>query len=199
MARLALALLTVAALATAAPVPKVRKVVPFAYAVGTRWEYVCDGDKDRVWVEEVVECESKGGVVTFKVAITTDSGVKKVREYRMGGGELAITGTHEASLDPPLVIAKAGMKAGDEWVAKWARMQEGVRTDHEATLTVGEAEEISTPAGKFTAYPIRRTRDENDSPFSAHWYADGIGMIRMTHERQQEPIRELKAFTPGKK
>ena len=194
--RLGLCALLVLGVAVAAPVPKEKKGDPFPYTVGTKWEYIHDGDEKKVWVEEVAECEEKDGTITFKVNITPDTGEKRFEVYRLKDGELVITATQEGTFDPPMLIAKAGMKAGDEWVSKWTLKAEGMSFDAETTLTVGKAEEITTPAGKFTATPITRTGAGEEKV--VFWFADGAGMIRQTTDGVKEPAQELKKFTAGK-
>jgi hypothetical protein len=65
---------------------------------------------------------------------------------------------------------------------------------------VGKAEEVTTPAGTFTATPVvRTTKGPNGNAATTFWFADGVGMIRQTSPDQKEPLQDLKAFTPGKK
>lgn len=194
--RLALALLAAVGLAVAAPVPK-KKADPFPYTVGTKWEFMHDGNEKDVWVEEVAELTEKEGVVTFKVNITTGNGQKRFETYRLTDGELVIIATQDGAFDPPMLIAKAGMKAGDEWVNEWKLKGDGYEAGSKTTLTVGKAEEVATPAGKFTATPV--TRKGAGQQATTFWFADGTGMIRQTVDGQKEPAQDLKAFTAGKK
>jgi len=86
--RLGLCALFALSIAVAAPVPKdAKKENPFPYTVGTKWEYIHDGDEKKVWVEEVTECEEKDGAITFKVDITPDEGEKRFEVYRLKDGE----------------------------------------------------------------------------------------------------------------
>jgi hypothetical protein len=197
MPRTVAALFAVAALATAAPVPK--KAPPFPTAVGTKWEYILSGDEKWVSEEEVVEASEKDGVVTFKVAQTVRGGTWH-RVYRLTGGELAVTTIDDRWVDPPCLLAKAGMKDGDTWEAKYTTqggIASGVDSRSEEAVSVGKAEEVTTPAGKFTAVPV--TRKMGKLTLGTFWYADGVGLIRETRDGQKHPVQELKAFTPGKK
>ncbi|MCU0703547.1 MAG: hypothetical protein MUF18_06165 [Fimbriiglobus sp.] len=199
MTRLVFALLLAAPLAIAAPVPKIKpKAAPFPHTVGTKWEYTHDGDGTQVWVEEVVECEEKDGAVTFKVDITPPAGGKRFEVYRLKDGELVLTATQAGTYDPPMLIAKVGMKPGDEWVNKIGQKGRGGKVEYEVTLTVGKAEELSTPAGKFTATPVTRGYT-NGLGKTTFWFADGVGMVRQTTEGETEPNQDLKSFTPGKR
>ena len=197
MPRMSFALLLLAVgLAVAAPVPKAKpKADPFPYALGTKWEYTHDGDAKNVYVEEVVDVTEKDGAITFQVAITTALGQQQTETYRLKDGELVLTGANNTTYDPPMLIAKVGMKAGDEWDTSYG-FGRGRTVD--LTLTVGKAEEVATPAGKFTAHPITRAYKAGGSS-TTFWFADGVGMIRQTSPGQTEPLQDLKAFTPGKK
>jgi hypothetical protein len=189
--------LLLAALAPAAPVPKVKKGLVYPYAVGTTWEYIHDGDEKMVWVERVAEVTEKDGVVTFKVDITPATGGTEFEVYRLKDGELGIIDTHFGEYDPAMPFARLGMKDGDEWEAEFTLTGDGRKSTRKWKYTVGQAEEITTPAGKFTATPV--TRVEGPRRTSVFWFADGVGMIRQTVNGQKEPAQELKAFTPGKK
>lgn len=191
-------LLAALGLAAAAPVPKANKVPVYPHSVGTKWEYVRDGDPKKVYVEEIVESEEKDGVVTFKTDVTTDTGGKQFERYTLKGGELHITATTAATFDPPMLIRKGVMTAGDEWEVKWGLKGEGLSYTVEETLGVGKAEELTTPAGKFTATPITR-KYKGGTGTTTMWYADGVGLIRHTEDGQKEPVQELKSFTRGKK
>jgi hypothetical protein len=199
MTRLPLALLLFAAgVVAAAPVPKANKGPAYPYTVGTRWEYVRNGDPKKVYVEEVVESEEKDGVVTFKVDITTDAGGKMFERYTLKGGELHVTANADGAFDPPMLIRKDVMAAGDEWETTWGFKGEGFGFTQDETLSVGKAEELTTPAGKFTAFPITR-KHKGGNGGTTMWYADGVGLIRHTEAGQKEPSQELKSFTRGKK
>lgn len=187
-------------LLAAAPVPKAKKADPFPYATGTKWDYTHDGDAKNVWVEEVVECDDKDGVVTFKVEITPNRGAKRWEKYRLKAGELHLIATQNGDYDPPMLIGKVGMKAGDEWETSYGYSLGGATATVDTKLTVGKAEEITTPFGKLTATPVVRTiKGQRGNADTTFWFADGVGMVRQTSPGVAEPLQDLKAFTPGKK
>ena len=193
--RVAAVLLAVGVVGLAAPVPKLKKLDPFPYAVGTKWEYARNGNDKTVYVEEVTESEEKDGVRTIRVDITTHTGGKQFETYQLKNGELRLTASTNATYDPPLLIRKAELKEGDTWTNAYTLNG----TEYEVTYTVGKAEELDTPAGKFTAFPITRkyVKPNPRASETTYWYGDGVGLVKqMTAGR---PIQELKAFTPGKK
>ena len=196
MTRATLALVLLAtAFASAAPVPKAKNATPYPMTVGTRWEYIHDGDPKKVQVEEIVEAEEKDGVITFKVDITDPTGEKRFEKYRWKDGELRLVQSSYGEHDPPTLIRKDVMKDGDVWESEGKFKSQGVEIDTKETLTVGKAEEITTPAGKFTATPIAH---KQDGLVSVYWFADGVGMVRQTYDGAKEPAQELKSFTLGK-
>lgn len=186
----ALLLLTAATL-FAAPVPKSKQADPFPYTVGTRWEYIRNGDEKRVYVEEVTESEEKDGVRTIRVDITTDTGAKQFEKYELKNGELRLAASTAGTYDPPMLIRKAGMKEGDTWENRYTIS--GI--ERVVECAVGKPEELTTPGGKFTAFPI--TRKYGPGSETTYWYGDGVGLVRQTTNGGKN--QELKAYTPGKK
>ena len=196
MPRFLLAALALASFAVAAPVPKAKKIAPHPHAVGTKWEYMHDGDEKEVWVEEISESKEKDGSITFKVDITTATGAKMFETYRITDGQVEVIGDTDGEYTAPLVFRKGGWKDGDSWECSYT----SGKLEYEQTVTVGKAEEITVAAGKYTAVPVT-FKYAKPKGFSANtfWYADDVGMIRHTQEGRKEPVQELKAFTPGKK
>jgi hypothetical protein len=196
MPRLALALFAVAAIAPAAPVPKEKKAAePYPFAVGTKWEYVRDGDETTVGVEEITKSEEKDGVRTIRAKVQ-EPGQKGFHvDYELKDGELRVVASSDVGkIDGQLVVWKAGMKAGDTWTNKFT-LGEII----EEVVSVGKQEEITTPFGKLNAVPVTFTPTApRGRPAYTIWYADGIGDVRHTTDGQKKPRKELKAFTPGK-
>jgi DnaJ-class molecular chaperone len=194
MTRLAPAVLLLAASALpAAPVPKAKKADPFPYTVGTKWEYIRGGDESRVYVEEVTENAEKDGVRTVRIDITTDTNGKQFEKYELKDGELRLTASTSGEYGQGMLIRKAGMKEGDTWENKYTLNG----TEYVVECTVGKPEELATPAGKFTAFPIsRKYVQPNSRTQTTYWYGDGVGLVRQTLNGRQN--QELKAFTPGK-
>ena len=177
----------------AAPVPKVKPpVVMLPPAVGTKWEYIRNGDAKRVYVEQVTESSAKDGATSVTVGITTDTGTSRFEKYDLRDGEMRLTESSVRVYDPPMILRKARMKEGDTWTTKHTFNE----TTWEVTCSVGKAETIKVPAGEFTATPIRRTYDTNPNSEVVYWYADGVGLVKQT--TNGKPAQELKSFTVGK-
>lgn len=196
LALLALALLAVAALAPAAPVPKEAKAADgYPTEVGTKWEYVLNGRAKQVCTEEVIKSDEKEGVRTVTVSVTEPGQKGGATTVRVEKGEVRLVGFSQGKFDPAPLIWKPGLKDGDTWTNKYSVQ----RREVEEEVSVGKAEEITTPAGKFTAVPItHKYTKPADFPVHVDWYTDGVGMVRRTTEGQKEPSQELKSFTPGK-
>jgi hypothetical protein len=199
MPRLALALFAVAALAPAAPVPKAKKAAePYPSTVGTKWEYVLQGDSKSLWTEEIVEADEKDGVLTVRVEVKEiRERPKRRNEYHIADGALVLHSQDGTKLDPPTTFFDTGWRAGDTLTQKLNYPGDKV---YEYEYEVGKAEEITTPAGKFVATPVTRrlVKPRKDKSFTA-WYAVGVGQVRLTLEGEETPVLELKSFTPGKK
>lgn len=191
----AVALFVAVALAQAAPVPKVKKGPPFPTAVGTRWDYICSGDEKRTMARVVTEREEKDGAITFKVESDGPLGQKHWETFRIADDEMVqLASTHLEFVTPP-VLWSGRWKAGDEFVQKSAERNR----ENENDIRVGKAEDVITPAGTFAAVPVHSTQRK---PFKwdtrTEWYADGVGLVRLTTEREKKPVWDLKSFTPGK-
>lgn len=193
----AVALLAVAAFATAAPVPKVKKAAPHPVTVGTKWEYTRSGTAE-VWVEEVTESDTADGVTTFKVRTTAGGVEMDLQTYELRDGVLSVTAHSAGGYTAPRLIWPTGAAAGTVTDNAWAARTPAGVIERVETLTVGEPAEITTPAGTFQATPITRTA-KGFNEGTVLWYADGVGLVRHTEPGRAEPILELKSFTPGKK
>lgn len=182
-----------AALAVAAPVPKGKAAAEYLpSAVGTKWEYVRNGDEKRVYVEEVTESAEKDGVRVVTVSVTTDTGDSRFEKFDITDGDVRLTESTFGTYDPPMVVRKAGMKADDTWTSKYPFGGDV----NEVTCTVGKAEKIKVPAGEFTAFPVSRVYSPARGGDVVFWYADGVGLVKQT--RNGKPEQELKSFTAGK-
>ena len=196
MTRVALALLALAPLAPAAPVPKEKvKAAPYPFEVGTRWEYTLPGAG--TLSDEITHSEEKDGVRTVRLTTTPSDGKKRVVEYEFKDGELRLTAfTDVGRVQGSITVWKADMKAGDTWTNEYTVGGETYRE----VVSVGQAEEVTTPAGKYTAVPMVHVyKAPKGVSGYTDWYAPGVGHIRQTTDGQTEPAQNLKAFTPGKK
>jgi hypothetical protein len=181
-------------LAVAAPVPKEeKKAPPYPVVVGTKWEYTHDGNVKAVSSEEVTEAEEKDGVVTIRVDVKLPDGAKTAERFEVKGGEVWCLVSGGKKCDPPMLLCKAGVKEGDTWKSEYKIGRDGVKE----TVTVGKAEEITTPAGTFTAVPLVHTVQTLGAANYTTWFADGVGLVRHTSEGEKHPSQELKSFTPG--
>ena len=182
----------------AAPVPKQKpQTCFFPHTVGTKWEYIHNGDVKKVWTKEVIEVADQDGVVRFKVAVTTDTGEKLFEWYQSKDGEVGLVKSAFGENDPPMPILKGMMKAGDEWACEWVNTNGRLETTTKLTLTVGKPEELTTPAGQFTATPVTYTYSPPSGGSFTNWFADGVGVVRQTVRGVKEQSQELKSFTPA--
>lgn len=169
----------------------------FPLAKGTKWEYVLKGYEESQWVAEVTDVsEPKTGeraVVTItskigKQVLTAKHSAddKGVYEHTRGGYELAA----------PVFLLKHPVQAGAKWTEKYKYRDDDVTSEYE----VKAAEEVKTPAGKYTAYPVVQTiRTRLGRSTVTNWYADGVGMVKQEIRAFGKPdVLELKAFTPAR-
>ncbi len=195
MTRVALAVFAFAAVVVAAPVPKAKpKAALHPHAVGDRWEYIRNGDENKVWSEEVTESAEKDGVVTFRIDMTADGGRIVSSTYTLGDGQVKFTQGSGNTYDPAMLLCTATMKDGDTWTDKYTINGRG----YEVAVSAGKAEELTTPAGKFTATPVtRRFVEPKVAGDTVWWFNAEVGLVRQT--ANGKPVQDLKAFTPAKK
>lgn len=177
---------------SAAPVPKAKPAADLhPSAVGTKWEYVRNGDANAVYAEEVTECVETDGVKAVVLTITPNAGDARVNKLEVRKDGVYLTEASSITIDTPFPVQKAGVAAGDTWTGNFER--NGVTFRYE--FTVGKPEEVTTPAGKFTATPVVRKLTPNQAEY-VYWYAEGVGMVKQT--TNGKPVQELKAFIPAK-
>jgi hypothetical protein len=187
--------LLLAALAPAAPVPKAaKKAAPFPFEVGTKWEYVENGDPKRIRTDEITSSEEKDGVRTIRMTVQEQGRKASHADFELKDGELRLVAFSEVGkIDGRIVVWKVGMKAGDTWVNEYTHGEQV-----EEKVSVGREEEIATPFGKLNASPVTFTPTASQGRATyTIWYADGIGDVRQTIDGQKEPTKELKSFTPA--
>ncbi len=177
----------------AAPVPKGVKKDLMPTAVGTRWEYVREGEEKPVSIEEVTESATEDGVTTFTLVRkrSDDDRLAFVYQYRIQDGVLWETANEIQKFCPPIQVWDPGMKTGESWESGWSTREFRFAW----TSTVGKPAEVKTPAGTFTATPITQ-RETADGPETVYWYAVAVGLVKQTRDGKVE--QELKSFTPGK-
>lgn len=169
----------------------------FPLTKGTKWEYVLKGAEEVPWTQEVTDVsEPKKGeravvTLTSKVGTTVltakhSADENAVYEHTRGSKDLAA----------PLVMIKLPVKAGTKWTEKYTYNGDDATSEYE----VKEAEEVTTPAGKYTAYPVvQKIKTKLGGSTITHWYADGVGMVRQEIRVFGKPdVVELKAFSPAK-
>jgi hypothetical protein len=177
----------------AAPVPKGLTAADlFPLQMGHKWEYV-DAKGQPSHVEEVTDVAEKDGAKIVTVTRTRNGvqGTKSVFRVDKDGVSRVSVGPLEYS--PPLLFVKPTVKEGETWTAK---LSIG-KSEAEYEITVGKAEEITTPAGKFNAIPVRQQNLINKSAAPLeYWFAPNVGLVKSGTARGL--VTELKAFTPGK-
>jgi hypothetical protein len=189
------ALILLAALAPAAPVPPDRKPVPYmATTRGTVWTYA-DGKSEYTDVVTGVEKKADGAVVVTIARKGKDRAVPvSVVEVSARGLYRVSNGT--AAVDPPRCLLKLPAKPGDTWEhapRPPGRGQPGV-------YTLKGEEEVEVPAGKYKALRVDAVLEWPDGPRpTTYWYAPGVGRVKMVSvSAGVERVEALKAFVPGK-
>lgn len=191
----AVALFVAVALVQAAPVPKAKKVAPHPFEVGTKWEYVVNGDPKRVTTDEITSSEEKDGVRVIRIDTTDHSGDKTFAILEFDGEQLRLTRDNGREVKPPHVIWKAGTREGDGWTDEYNSCVNATKS----TTVAGKAQEITTLAGTYTAIPLTRTyAPPSGWPATVTWFSEGVGIVCFARKEAKTMDLELKSFTPGK-
>ena len=180
----------------AAPVPKAAKAKPDYYplGLGAKWEYVRNQDPDTVWGEEVTTADDKDGAKVATVRIQpSGNGNGYDTSYKADKDGWYFVTQGSATYDPPAKFISADPKPGDTWELKY--QMNG--TEYEATATVGDAEEVTVPAGKYTAIPVTITFGKPVQRRAyTNWIVSGVGMVKQVSNGRV--TQELKSYTAGK-
>jgi hypothetical protein len=180
----------------AAPVPK-GKAKPDYYplGLGATWEYVRNQDADNVWHEEVTKADDRDGgrVATVRITPGTPNATAYDTSYRADKDGWYFVTQGSVSYDPPAKFISADPKAGDTWELNYKLNG----TEYAATATVGEAEEVTVPAGTYTAVPVTVTFGKPAQRRAyTNWIVPGVGMVKQVAGGRV--TQELKSYTPGK-
>lgn len=182
-----LLLVSAAAAAVAAPVPKdFRRGTDYSpMAVGDRREYVSPLQPDVVTqTREVTAVEERDGAKYYTQTISGNS-TSVMRADKSG---VYMTEQYGEKLETPYKIVGPTMKPGDTWKCN---------DPTGMTRTVGEPKKVETPAGTFTAYPVTCSYPEQPGRTSVVvWYAEGVGLVRLDSDGRTTLV--LKKYTPGK-
>lgn len=169
----------------------------FPLAKGTKWVYVLKGAEEVDMVQEVTEvaaaAEGKRAVATLVTTVLKTEIVAEHSADEKGVYEHTRAGRN---LGGPLTMIKYPIKAGTKWTEKYKYDGGDVTAEYE----VKEAEEVKTPAGKYTAYPVAQTiKTSLGKSTVTYWYADGVGMVQQEIRAFGKPdVIVLKSFTPAK-
>lgn len=186
-------LATLAAVLPGAPVPRhlmpKNPPYPFPTRVGTTWVYETPGGERTLAITDVKEQD--GGVLVttemlhdagkrslYTVQLITPTGVYRVAEY---GG----------AYEKPWLYLKFPARDGDSWRTKILNQGPG----DVGTMTAGPTKKVKVAAGEFTAMRVEwkdRHGKEFNMPPEVHWYAPGVGLVRL------DGHMELKEFRPVK-
>ena len=180
----------------AAPIPVEAKRIQPVYhptELGTRWVYAAGPGPVEVIVE-VTSIEEKNGVKTITAHRIEDGEQGRVwQTVRISRDGMFVSDDGGIASDPPPCLLRSPAKAGEQWSEEFnfgKRRCTGKRS-------VGAAEEIEVPAGRFTAVPVTfdyklaDCGDERDTT----WYAPNVGEVKSVFGRSE---RVLKSFRKGK-
>jgi hypothetical protein len=191
------ALLVVASLAVAAPVPKAIKAKLKDYyplADGAEWEYSLGQETVLIKATEVT---AKDDVTTAKLVTTL--GGKSVADETIRVDSAGVFRTHinKTQIDPPVPLMKFGLTADEGWEVK-AKVNSAELT---GKFTLKSAEKVKVQAGEYDAVQVVGDCTLSGTQTRTKWWiAEGVGIVRMEFEigGTASSTFELKKYTPGR-
>jgi hypothetical protein len=190
---------TLLAVSLAAPVPKVKAPVLYYPTVeGTKRVMQAKvGDRTTETTETVSKVAEKDG--TFTVTVSREiAGRTLDSTFEVSAKGVFRRPTAGPGKGEPQAVFKLPAKEGDTWTVE----QQGFGKDATvtATYTVGKTEQVTVPAGLYTATAVTLETELNGrAAKNTSWYAPGVGVVKIVSEvNGAERVTELKEFTPGK-
>ncbi len=161
---------------------------------GVKWVYKM---QDQDVVQSVTATEKINNTETF--VVESDMGGQKERTWIAPNAEgmwlyKVQSGESVSELAKPVMLIKYPLKSGDTWESKIPLGNSIV----DYTFENGGEEEVTVPAGKFTAWKIKMKGKMGGLSFSGtYWYAKGTGLVKQSMSSPQGEFRlELKEFKP---
>ena len=181
--------------AVAAPVPKdLTRPSYLPSALGTKWEFAYDGEKEVALAVEITKVTDANGSRTVTLSQTAGPKVRDYPErYRIGRDGVYLLSAADDDVDPPRLDLKPNPKGGESWDDRhtWKG------TNYTCTTTTGAAVRVTVPAGTFTALPHAQAYTNFNPPqVWTAWHAPGVGRVKFVNYEGQGYV--LLKFTPGK-
>ena len=187
--------LAVCSASLAAPVPKdpPKERSYYPTALGTKWAYSLEGEKEIAIEVEITEVAVKGGGRTVTLSQTAG---EKHRDYpetiRVDAKGVFLLSAADKEIDPPRLDLRPKPTAGDEWEESFTWKG----TQYTCATTVGKEEDVTVPAGKFAALPHTQSYGKVMPQVWTGWYAPGVGKVRFRD--YEGKVFVLSKYTPGK-
>ena len=181
-----LAPLTLAALlalpAAAAPVPKAvkKKADHFPLRVGDRWVLECSQGSGST--EEVISVTDHADGSRTATVEETFGRTTRQTVYRVTAGRVLKRDPDRPDHDGDEYM-RTELTTGDTWAAG------------NEVYRVGEAEEVTVPAGKFTAFRV--TRSVSGTDVCTMWYAPEVGWVKSEFGGDAKTVWSLKSYSRG--
>lgn len=195
--RAVVALLFVASVAVAAPVPKTIKAKLKDYypmTDGATWDYQMGNTDVTVRVKDVTE---KDGARSAK--LVTEHGGKAVASETIRVDKDGVFRTHinDTEIKPPVPLLKFGLTDDESWEVKAAVQASEVK----GTFTLKGTEKVTVPGGEYEAVlVVGDCTIAGTTTGTKWWIADGVGIVKLEYSiggTASTPL-ELKKYTPGK-
>jgi hypothetical protein len=191
-----LAVLAVAVIALAAPRLKdtAKEPVYFPTVEGTTLVYEVGASEQTVVVTKVEK--NDGDKIVHVHQVQPGGKMTPLMVMRVGKDGLTMLEEVGQKYDPPWHMLRMPLKADESWDAKTTRAGIGAIA---VTRTARSLEELTVPAGTFTAVPVEVVERGGGAVPNrrCYWYVEGIGWAKITVNGNT--IKELKSVNLGEK
>ncbi|AWM37558.1 hypothetical protein GobsT_44540 [Gemmata obscuriglobus] len=196
---LAIALLILASVVAAAPVPKEARKPnwQFPTLVGTEWVYETAGRRNGLTTDTIAEVGLRRGDPMIHIRSTFECVIEGMETSTINATRLIVRDgcLWEMAGDAPgFLLLKFPPRVGDVW----ERKHTALAFDRTVTRVVVE-ERIKVPAGTFDCVKVETRAYTGDTLewTETNWYAPVVGLVKSTGGPIKERAKLLKTFTPG--
>jgi hypothetical protein len=159
-----------------APSSKTSELYPLT--VGSKWHYRMTVEDETVsCVTAIDKMEKIDGQDAFRLEVTIEGVVTGSEHLASNEKGVFRVRMNDESIQPFTVI-KLPLKVGENW-KETIQTEDGVLT---TTTTVLAEEEVTVPAGKFRAIPLRIDMEDPEigTITSTIWFAANVGIVQQT-------------------
>jgi hypothetical protein len=145
--------------------------------VGNQWNYKLDvNGKDITMITRIAKIETIKEKAYARLEAEVMGKVTATEHLRVTDKGIIRLKTNDFEADPPLLLVKSNVKAGDKWGGAFTVMGKKAKYD-----AVAEEEMVKVPAGRFKTMRVAIRLEEGAMVVNTtYWFAPGVGFVKQT-------------------